>query len=870
MGVPSSRTPVRVARGTYANLSTTNALAALQEGEICFATDQDRLYVKEGAGLTSISASSTASPTPSNITASPAFVSGTGTQADPFVITSATVPFSGGTAESAQEITLTGTAGDFVIFTDNSVSASGDRFSGQVVGNVDSGGTFKFKLKYEDTPGTTVNNTTYNGLVQIGTAHFSFTVVQSNLTALTQSSSPTITGTLGVGSVLTCTPGTATGGTGTITYTTKWQRSFTGVDGFFDISGATGNTYTQQNTDAGYFVRAVTTATDSTPSGQGGPLTLDLFSAATTVIPTGAPPVINNVVLSEDNTSGSRFTGETFSVALTMGNNGTPVSDKAVKATVTANFAQFPTTDAISATSQVVSPPTFTNSWTNQLSSNYTETSGSYQNFTGIRLLNFGTSLKIAVFYTTGGNYQSDYPRYKTFDPFSNTFTSLQNYRNGLNDYAGSIYLSKTCTEGVRPDGTKFVNFPASNGANHGCTLTFDNTADNGYPQRFPSAWELIHSDGTHYRGGSDASNGGGAGYVYRKRPGESSYSIKYWSHTSQQQYACATEHNGEIYIFSHQNNNAYFHVYKENPATTNWTNYSTFAPFFSGQLLSSGSYSYCWDAFSHKNELFYVANQAMFKYNPSTNTFDQLTNLGTSGNNSCHSWYHDDNYLYVQTTFTSSQTPYWYRSNNLGVTWTNWWYGQPGSLDLSNNISKGGCNLLEAMGYTFWGGRENSGSYNYEIQYKETNRQTLTFASNSQLANINQGDFVRVVGTSDPKEYALVRSVDVANSQMTINKNTSVAVGDQLETLATTGSQSSTKFLVISATGNISGFQGADPGFVTQSTATDIDLTFPSTFASGNAPDDEFAAGTVMQVTAKATNSSGSDTFSSNQVTPS
>ena len=27
MGVPSSRTPVRVARGTYANLSTTNAVS---------------------------------------------------------------------------------------------------------------------------------------------------------------------------------------------------------------------------------------------------------------------------------------------------------------------------------------------------------------------------------------------------------------------------------------------------------------------------------------------------------------------------------------------------------------------------------------------------------------------------------------------------------------------------------------------------------------------------------------------------------------------------------------------------------------------------------------------------------------------------
>ena len=33
MGVPSSRTPVRVARGTYANLSTTNALAALQKAK---------------------------------------------------------------------------------------------------------------------------------------------------------------------------------------------------------------------------------------------------------------------------------------------------------------------------------------------------------------------------------------------------------------------------------------------------------------------------------------------------------------------------------------------------------------------------------------------------------------------------------------------------------------------------------------------------------------------------------------------------------------------------------------------------------------------------------------------------------------------
>lgn len=53
MPTPTVRTPVRVARGTYANL---NASASdIQEGEICYATDQDILYVKEGSNLVNAS-----------------------------------------------------------------------------------------------------------------------------------------------------------------------------------------------------------------------------------------------------------------------------------------------------------------------------------------------------------------------------------------------------------------------------------------------------------------------------------------------------------------------------------------------------------------------------------------------------------------------------------------------------------------------------------------------------------------------------------------------------------------------------------------------------------------------------------------------
>ena len=49
MPTPSTRTPVRVARGTYSNLNS--SISDLQEGEVCYATDQNKIYVKEGSSL---------------------------------------------------------------------------------------------------------------------------------------------------------------------------------------------------------------------------------------------------------------------------------------------------------------------------------------------------------------------------------------------------------------------------------------------------------------------------------------------------------------------------------------------------------------------------------------------------------------------------------------------------------------------------------------------------------------------------------------------------------------------------------------------------------------------------------------------------
>lgn len=53
-GTPVSRTAIRIARGTYVQLNA--SVADLEDGEICYATDQDKIYVKEGSALVSTQA----------------------------------------------------------------------------------------------------------------------------------------------------------------------------------------------------------------------------------------------------------------------------------------------------------------------------------------------------------------------------------------------------------------------------------------------------------------------------------------------------------------------------------------------------------------------------------------------------------------------------------------------------------------------------------------------------------------------------------------------------------------------------------------------------------------------------------------------
>lgn len=77
MPTPSNRTPIRVARGTYSNLNS--SIADIQEGEVCYATDQDKLYVKESNTLVEVTGAPLASPTFTGTPAAPTAAAGTNT-----------------------------------------------------------------------------------------------------------------------------------------------------------------------------------------------------------------------------------------------------------------------------------------------------------------------------------------------------------------------------------------------------------------------------------------------------------------------------------------------------------------------------------------------------------------------------------------------------------------------------------------------------------------------------------------------------------------------------------------------------------------------------------------------------------------------
>jgi hypothetical protein len=105
--------------------------------------------------------------------------------------------------------------------------------------------------------------------------------------------------------------------------------------------------------------------------------------------------------------------------------------------------------------------------------------------------------------------------------------------------------------------------------------------------------------------------------------------------------------------------------------------------------------------------------------------------------------------------------------------------------------------------------------------------------------------------------------------TDIVVNGFDDFATGDFVEATASTGNATSTRFLVINSSGAVTTTQSSDPGFTQLGPGTSQQISFPATFPTGNTPDSELPAGTTLQVEVDATNSSATDTFSSNIITP-
>lgn len=871
MPVPSTRTPVRVARGTYANLSTVDALASLQEGEIAFATDEQRLYVKQGGGLTSISASSQAAPAPADVTASPAFAGGTGTQADPYQITSVGVPIAGATVLSAQTITFSGTAGDFLLISDDSDAASGDRFASQDVLNMDSGGKASLQLRYTDDPATGVNNTTYIGKFSVGTTHFIWTVVQSNLTELSQSTAATLSGSATITGTITSSEGSVTGGTSTYSLTGyQWQKSFDGST-FFDLQGETNSSYTIVTADASTFLRCAVSYSDSTSGAAGGPLTITLFTAATAPIPSISAPVINNVALSEDDTTGARFTSKVYSADVTMVNDGSPVSQKAIKGTVQATFTVPSATDALASYNNSVSTDVFTTPYTQNALSNIQDYGKSWY----VNVAEYNDDHRLIEFHQRGSNFYiyavnsngSRGSQIRTWSIGGGT-PYMQNTqminRNGLLSFHG---VQRT---GFQNSHHRFLlRANDLNGTEIGPGTGYNTSTTDGHILWWFNSGRKLYATYNP----NDTTN-------WSLTQGVSGYtSTDNWNqyHTNS-----AENYRGGFAYIEASDELVLVWYYSNWMRMDRWTinrqsgvepgSWAVTKANSNTQKLQCNGLLGTWDLGSYGFWMIIKdqsSSYGIYKYNSSTKNIDKMSNMPSNiGGGYERFGMGVDASGNIQLSGLSNNginTIAKARSTNGGSSWQ-----ATGTVSNPSGYETWNTNYASTGDTEIWGFVSESSSSQTGLRpFRKFSDQSATVTPSS-LNVFGDTEKITKQGDEDNLDYkGTMEITNRTNGNIKLQTAGLWQNGDVVVSRVGGNTQSATKYLVLDSVGNVTNISSADPGFTTIGPGTEIDLTFPATFPSGDAPDTELPAGAAIQVEVEATNSVASDTYTSSSVIP-
>lgn len=559
--------------------------------------------------------------------------------------------------------------------------------------------------------------------------------------------------------------------------------------------------------------------------------------------------VISNVTLTENDTTGDRFTSQTFDVDITMLREGEPFSQKGLKGEVTAEFDQYPVTEPIASNNVTYASNGSSPSISGSLTSSYGQGPLAYGpiNSTqyGYIWLDFyesssdgyvrvRTSTDLSqwpyggtIAYTPSGMvYYLSQTRYGQYFPPTPAYdVGFYLFNNGpTHSYAGGSSVNKVGVVGVNSSGTidQFFTIERlgktikdSTGKHYYLTPSMQ-CGRSDIPIGADASEVLSSAAPTHYTSGRSTLVGIANGYVV----------AFYWSNNQ-------TLRSARLPV----NFNSY-ESWEVNTVMSNDTNDVK-------AVGAAGGYFWI------------IKNRTIFRSSDGYN----WTNLGELGNTGAGQYYYIVEIRENPSTGATEFMVYYdgnsyiYSSNNGGGSWTIAWNG-PGTGNQSVNFynsqmiwkSGGGTRTLKAW---TWGA------------------QTVTLdGQGSDYVSFNVGDTIHPLGNYDDSAYG--RITNISGNNISIASDYIYQAGDVIEGLNSISSGVSSRYLVIDATGAVSGTVGSDPGYVGVGPNTSKTLTFPATFPSGNSPDDELPVGTTLKVSAQATNSIGSSEFGpSNVITP-
>ena len=547
-------------------------------------------------------------------------------------------------------------------------------------------------------------------------------------------------------------------------------------------------------------------------------------------------PVISNVTLTENDTTGDRFTSQTFDVDISMLTEGVPHSQKALKGEVTAEFSVHPNSEPVSSNAVVTYPNNDrTSTSISSHSSGYQTRIWAPNSMGGYSwyYIEMSSSSYLAIYENSEPGYKSTYA------------TNL--YNN---------YVSGT----IRPQKAEYFP-PTGNNANH----------------------YIVTSD-RHYQleGAVIMTKGATGGWSINTRTGYKETNVAVDPATGR--YASVRAQwggNPAYWLYFQLGNSPYDNSIKNEAWTYNGSGSGHSIAFGNNVYVvswknNSNSYNYCTVFNTDGNYVnqMYHARYSSINYFKFVKDFFWLeiggslyrssdglnwTQMNVSGT-VIDIRYNVSTNKYQLHAFSNYNIMV-YESNNSGATWVLAMDKNTGySSDLYPRLMATGDSKIIYFA-------ENSNSF-VEHSYPY-NEQTLTLSGTGEdYTDFNVGDAIRPLGQYDISYTGNI--VSISGTEIEVSSEYIYQAGDVIEAVNPTNSAVSSRYLVIDSTGAITGTVGSDPGYVGVGPNTNNTLTFPATFDTGNPPDDELPAGTTFKVSAQATNSIGSSEFGpSNVITP-